>query len=224
MKVSTLIASLAPFLAKDAKPEDITAAVEAQLALDKSAKDKAAKDKAAKDKAAKDGVLNLEGPETEIKYNDANDADMDDDDNAEDEDNEDPQEKGAAKDRAKAKDSKKAKDGNWGLGGKDKKAMDAAIDARVKAAVTADRALTEARTKVLPVIGVVAYDSAAEVYKAALAKLEIATDGVDPSAFATLFDVATKGGTGAGEGAPLATDSKTKSMSEAFPGFDRIRR
>lgn len=223
MKVSTLVASLAPFLAKDAKPEDLTAAIDAQLALDKSAKDKAAKDKAAKDKAAKDGVLNLEGPETEIKYNDANDEDMDDEDGAEDEDNEDPQEKGAAKDRAKAKDSKKgAKDGNWGLGGKDRKAMDAAIDVRIKNAVAADRALTEARTKVLPVIGVVAYDSAPEVYKAALTKLGITVDGVDPSAFATLFDVATKA-SATGEPA-LATDGKTKSMSEAFPGFDRIKR
>lgn len=213
MKVATLIASLAPFFAKDAKPDDITAAIDAQLALDKSAKDKAAKDKAAKDKAAKDGVLNLEGPETEIITNATNDEDMDDVDGEDEEEETD----------TPAKD-KRAKDKGFGLGGKDRKAMDAAIDARVKAAVTADRALTEARTKVLPVIGVVAYDSAAEVYKAALAKLEIATDGVDPSAFAALFDIATKGGTGTGEGVPLATDSKTKSMSEAFPGFDRIRR
>jgi hypothetical protein len=82
--------------------------------------------------------------------------------------------------------------------------------------------LTEARTKVLPVIGVVAMDSAAEVYGAALTKLGIDTNGVDPSAFAALFDVATK------STAPLAQDGApaagTKSMSEAFPGFDRIKR
>lgn len=225
MKVSTLIASLAPFFAKDAKPDDITAAVDAQMALDKSAKDKAAKDKAAadkaaKDKAAKDGVLNLEGPETEIKYNDANDEDDDGDLNGMDE-----EEKAVKEAADKAAKDKAAKDGNWGLGrGKDgKKAMDAAIDARVKAAVTADRALTEARAKVLPVIGVVAYDSAAEVYKAALTKLEITTDGVPPAAYGAMFDVAVKA-------APqLASDGatgggKVLSMSEAFKGFDRIRR
>jgi len=217
MKVATLIASLAPFFATDAKPEDITAAVDAQMALDKSAKDKAAKDKAAKDKAAadkaakdkaaKDGVLNLEGPETEIITNSTNDEEEVD---GEDEDNEDPEEKGAAK------------DGNWGLGGKDKKAMDAAIDARVAKAVGARDALHAARRKVEPILGVVAYDSAAEVYKAALVKLGIAVDGVPPAAYGAMLDVATKA---SGSASPeLATDGKVKSMSEAFPGFDRIRR
>lgn len=226
MKVATLVASLLPFLAKDAKPEDITAAIDAQLALDKSAKDKAAKDaadKAAADKAAADAVLNLEGPETEIVYNSASDEDDDGDLNGMD-----AKEKAAyalGKDRAKkAADAKAAKDGNWGLGGKDKKAMDAAIDSRVTAAVAARDALHDARRKVEPIIGAVAYDSAEEVYKAALVKLGIAVDSVPPAAYGAMLDVAVKASGAAPELATDGSTGKVKSMSEAFPGFDRIRR
>lgn len=229
MKVATLVASLLPFLAKDAKPEDITAAIDAQLALDKSAKDakdKAAADKAAKDKAAADGVLNLEGPETEIVYNSASDEDDDGDLNGMDE-----KEKAAykmGKDRAKkAADAKAAKDGNWGLGGKDKKAMDAAIkgavDTAVKGAVGARDALHDARRKVEPILGAVAYDSAEDVYKAALVKLGITVDGVPPAAYGAMLDVAVKSAPQlASDGAPAG--GKVQTMSEAFPGFDRIRR
>lgn len=201
MKVATLIASLAPFFATDAKPEDITAAVDAQMALDKSAKDKkaadkAAADKAAKDKAAKDNELG-KGAEIDIIHNVTGDEDMD----ADDEDNEDP---------------------NEGKKTMDKKAMDAAIKLAVDGALAGQAALHQARKDVEPVIGVVAYDSAAEVYKAALAKLDIAVDGVHPSAFGAMVKQALKG-----SGTPaLAQDSaggKVHTMAEAFPGFNRLK-
>lgn len=206
MKASLLIATLVPFFAKDAKPEDITAAVDAQMALDKAAKDKAAKDKAAydkkvaadkaaADKAAQD-ALGV-GAETTIINNVTGDEDLD----GEDEDNEDP---------------------NEGKKTMDKKAMDAAIKLAVDSALSGQAALHQARRDVEPIIGVVAYDSAAEVYKAALTKLEIATDGIHPSAFGAMLKQAVKG-----SGSPaLALDSaggKVKTMAEAFPHFNRIK-
>lgn len=204
MKVATLVAALAPFLATDAKTEDVTAGITAALALDRKAKeDKDAADKkAAKDAA--DAAAAVKSPKGE-------DEEID----AEDEEPEAP--KGGAK--------KPAKDGNWGLGGKDgKKAMDAAVDTAVTAALAARDALHTARREVEPILGVVAFDSAEQVYKAALDKLAIATDGVHPSAFAFLVKTAKDAATAAAPA--LANDGgagKVLSMSEAFKGFDRIR-
>lgn len=210
MKVSTLVAALAPFLATDAKPEDVTAGVTAALALDRKAKDEAeekkkAEDKKAADKAAKDAAASVTSPEGE-------DEDLDD---VEGEDEApDAPEGGAPKPAGR---DKKAKDA--------KKAMDAAIDAKVTAAISANDALHTARREVEPILGVVAFDSADKVYKAALDKLGVATDGVHASAYPTLLKLAKD--KAAGTGAGLANDSasgKVLSMSEAFPGFDRIRR
>lgn len=212
MKVSTLVAALAPFLATDAKPEDVTAGISAILATDKAAT-KVAADKAAADKAAADKLVTTPAGE---------DEDLDDM-TGEDEDCT-PEEKKAAAKKAKAAADKAAKDGNWGLGGKDgKKAMDAAVDTAVKAALAADRALNTARREVEPILGVVAFDSAQEVYKAALDKLGVSTDGVDPSAFGTVLKLAKDKAAVpalAADGGP----GKVHSMLEAFPGFDRIRK
>lgn len=220
MKVSTLVAALAPFLAADAKPEDVTAGISAQLALDKAAKDKAAKDKAKDMKAAKDAEAAIVSA-----ANNGEDEEMDDVD-GEDEEEEDCKGKdmadapeGGAKQSGK---DKKAKDGNWGLGGKDAKAMDAAIAKRVDAAVAARDALHSARKDVEPILGVVAMDSAADVYKAALDKLGIATDGVHPSAFKALLQATRKGTDNFAHDS--AAGGGTISMKEAFPGFDRISR
>lgn len=206
MKVSTLVAALAPFLATDAKPEDVTAGINAVLATDKAAAktaaDKKAADKAAADKAAKDALV--ETPE-------GNDEDLDD---MTGEDEESPEAKKAAQKKAA---DKKAAD-------KAVKGMDsAAVDARVAAALTARDALHVARREVEPILGVVAFDSAAEVYKAALDKLGVSVEGVDPSAFGPVLRMAKDKAA-----APiLAGDSatgKVLSMTEAFPGFDRIRK
>jgi uncharacterized protein len=213
MKIATLVAALAPFLATDAKPEDVEAGLRASLALDKKAKeDKAAEDKAACDKAAADKAAGLvKSPKGEDE--------MDDDIDGED---------GEEAAQEKIRGRKQAGDGNWGLGGKakdGKKAMDAAVDARVSAALAARDALHVARREVEPILGVVAFDSAEQVYRAALDKLAIATDGVHPSAFAFMVKTAK---TAAAAASPAmahdgATGGKVLSMSEAFPGFDRIK-
>lgn len=209
MKVTTLVAALAPFLATDAKPADVEAGITAALALDRKAK-KDAEDKAACDKAAKDALVKSPAGEDE----------MDDDIDAEDE--EDAKAKAAAKKAAK---DKAAKDGNWGLGGKDgKKAMDEAIATGVAAAIAANDALHVARREVEPILGAVAFDSAEQVYKAALDKLGVATDGVHPSAFAYMVKTAKTAAAAPALATDGAGDGKTLSMSEAFPGFDRIRR
>jgi hypothetical protein len=111
--------------------------------------------------------------------------------------------------------------GNSGAGGKepakDKKAHDAAI----KVALDARDALHAARRDVETVLGVVAYDSAAEVYKAALDKLGVATDGVHASAFATLFRMKREAVVAA---APvLGSDAATvKGMAGAIKGYNRL--
>lgn len=208
MKIATIVASLTPFLATDAKPEDVTAALTATLALDRKAK------KDAEDKAVKDAADKAVKDAADKAAKEAADEEVDDDDTGED---------AAPSAQEKLKGAKAAKDGNWGLGGKDgKKAMDAAITARVDAAIAGRDALHVARREVETILGAVAFDSAEQVYKAALDKLGIATDGVHPSAFAFMVKTALS----AAAAPPLAQDGagKVLSMSEAFPGFDRIRR
>lgn len=220
MKLSVLVKALAPFLASDAKPEDVTAALTAQMALDKKAKDNEglgpkeiekedkakAQDKAAKDKAAKDAG----DPNDKTGKTDPEGTDEEMDMEGEDEVPESP-ESGAKKPAADRK-------------AKDAKAMDAAINARVAAALAADRALTVARSKVESVVGVTAFDSASATYGAALKKLGIAFDGVtDPTALAALFDVATRA---SAQPAPvIASDSAgLSSLYAAIPNYRRLSR
>ena len=70
---------------------------------------------------------------------------------------------------------------------KDKKGMDAA---GVAALIAANDAKHAAAREVESILGVVAYDSAAEYYKAALVKLGVDTDGVHASAFPSLLKIA----------------------------------
>ena len=100
---------------------------------------------------------------------------------------------------------------------KDKKAADAAI----KVALDARDALHAARRDVETVLGVVAYDSAEAVYKAALDKLGVDTAGVHPSAFATLFRMKREAVTAT---APvLGSDAATvKTMAGAIKGYTRL--
>ena len=116
---------------------------------------------------------------------------------------------------------KKSASGNSGAGGaettQDKKGMDAAISK----ALAARDALHAARREVEPVLGVVAYDSASEVYKAALAKLGVAVDGVHPSAYAKLFQMARDK---ADASAPvMASDaSAVQGMAAVIQGYGRL--
>ena len=110
-------------------------------------------------------------------------------------------------------------DGNAGPEpAKDKKGMDAAI----ASALAARDALHDARRAVEPVLGVVAYDSAAQVYRAALAKLGVDAAGIHESALAAMFTLARDA---ADARTPqLAADAATvRSMAGAIKGYDRLR-
>jgi hypothetical protein len=158
MKKSELLAALKPFMATDADPAKVRAALDAALAADKKAKD--AGDPDDKEKGGDD-------PEK----TDAKDEDMDEE--AMDEDCDDPK-------KPVPRGDKKAKDG--------KKGMDeAGVAAVVAAALQSRDALHAARREVEPVLGVTTFDSAAATYEAALKKLGVATDGVPSEAFATIL-------------------------------------
>ena len=89
--------------------------------------------------------------------------------------------------RLKAREKREEKDRD-----EDKKqAMDAAmIESNAVAKVTA---LFEAREKVKPIVGQIACDSAEEVYKTALAKSGVSTQGVHPSAYGAMVDLVLQG-------------------------------
>lgn len=209
MKLSVLTAALKPFLAADAKPEEIQTALNIVLAADKKGKDEAAK--AAADKKAKD---EKEAKEAADKARDEKDEGADDEDPDMDVGDElpDAPEGGAPKPGGK---DKKGKD----------KAMDSAsVDARVKAALAANDALHTARREVEPILGVVTFDSASAVYEAALKHLKVDTAGVDASAFPTLLKMAKDQAKTRVGAAPLATDSAAVAdMAKNIPNYGRLR-
>ena len=194
MKKSELLAALKPFMATDADPAKVRAALDAALAADKKAKD--AGDPNDKEKDGDD-------PEK----TDAKDGDMDDEeamDEMEPADMDDP--------KPVKRDSKRAKDG--------KKGMDEAGVAAIVAAALAGRdALHAARREVEPVLGVTTFDSAPDTYAAALKKLGIATDGVPAEGLGAIFRV-----TRAATPAPIAADaSPATSLATAIPGYNRLK-
>ena len=229
MKVSALAVAVASALGLDsAQTLKVKSAIDVAFAADK-----------AKDKAKDAGGL---GP---VEIEKAKDAEKDEEakdefppkEKAEDEDETDSDKtrgKDKAKDKAKddmddmdAEDEdetvqpKKSATGNSGAGGaeptKDKKAMDAAI----KLAIDARDALHAARREVEGVVGVVTYDSAAEVYGAALKKLGVDTAGVDPSAYRSMFQLAVDRETA--RTPVFASDSATVAgMAGAIKGYNRI--
>lgn len=124
-----------------------------------------------------------EGREDQAKDNDPKDPKAQDGDpeKAKDEDD-----KKASDQDKEAKDEEKAKDEDP----KDKPAMDAAmIEQNAIKKVTA---LFEARKEVEPLVGVVAMDSADEVYKFALEQKGIKTDGIHPSAYKSMVGLLQK--------------------------------
>lgn len=206
MKLSLVLAALKPFLAADAKPEAIDAALKPVIAADKAkdeAAEKDAKDKA-KDEADKDAK---DEADKDAKDCSAEDDEMDGEDGEMDVEGEDEF-------------PKSPEGGAKKPGGKDK-AMDAAISSAVTAALARDRALHTAREEVKPILGVVQFDSAKQVYAEALKKLGVATDGVHASAYGALLRA-----TVAAKSAPtLAADgSQAKPLQEAFKGYNRLSR
>lgn len=218
MKLSKVASVVAELLATDAKPTEaqIIAAV---LAADKKGKD--------------GSPLGEAGVE---KKNEARDEDMPEGMDAKAWDAMSPEEKKEAKDKARdekddpektndedmdAKDDiqpAKSAGGNGGNGGKETAQDTAAV---VKAALDARDALHAARRAVEPVLGVVAYDSAAAVYRAALDKLGVDTAGVHASAFPSLYKLACD--KVAAQTPRLASDAAAvKSMAAVIPGYDRL--
>jgi hypothetical protein len=219
MKIAALVKALGPVLATDAKPADVEALVKTVIAQDKKAKDAdpanvasskeiEKKDQPKAQDADKDDKVEGGDPEG------SNDADMDDEVDADDEFPESP-ESGAKKPAADKKGKDKAMD---------KKAMDAAISAGVKAALDAQNALQTARKEVEPIVGVTAFDSAGDTYKAALTKLGITFDGVPAAAFGAILRTHLAAAAGSTKPAQMATDSAgVKSLVEYFPNFNRVR-
>lgn len=241
MKVADLAVAVASALGLDSTASlKVKNALDLAFAADRKAKDEGGlgpvdnlkKGKDSKEDKAEDDKDDPEG---------TNDKDMD----AEDED-ETESDKTRGKDK-KAKD-KKAKDkkgmddmedmdaeddvqpsksvtgggapaGNAGKEpAKDKKGMDAAI----KSAIADERALNVARREVEPVLGEVTYDSAAQVYGAALKKLGVDTAGIDASAFSAMYKLAVDARTA--RTPVMASDATVvKGMAGAIPGYDRLK-
>ena len=236
MKASKVAAVVSALLATDQKPTEasILAAI---LAADKKSKDegglgpveiqkKAANDAELKEHEAEDAAGEYFGhTKDEWEKMDAKDR-KGARDKARDE-KDDPEHTNDADPEVEGNDDVQPKPSVSGAGApagnagkepaKDKKATDAAI----KVALDARDALHAARRDVETVLGVVAYDSAAEVYKAALDKLGVATDGVHPSAFATLFRMKREAVTAT---APtLGSDAATVStMAGKIKGYTRL--
>lgn len=211
MKLSALVAGLvaAKVIATDAKPEDVTLAVSKILAEDKKGKDEFPEKVKGKAEDEKDDKA--EDCSAEDEKDDAEDEEMDVEGDEAPESPEGGAKKPSGKD-AKGKDSK----------GKDK-AMDAKayIAEQVQTAVAARDALHAARREVEPVIGVVALDSAEQVFKAALDHLKVDTKGVHPSAYGAILRTARAHSVAA---APIAMDFEAvSSMKKAIPGYDRVK-
>lgn len=111
-------------------------------------------------------------------------------------------------------------------GGAPKPAQDAAIskmamDAAIKRAVEAERkrsqALATAQREVAHIVGDVAMDNAADVYKFALEQSGIDVSGVHPSAYRAMVGML-------GKSAPKVAMDSANSASKQFKGLNRIRK
>ena len=133
-----------------------------------------------------------------------------------------------ADDRKKAMDARRADDARHGT---DRKAMDAAIDAAVGAAVKrsteAQRAVIVAREEVRPWVGALdpkmAFDADTEVFKKALDMLRVDTKGVHPSAYKAILGAQPV--PGSNNNAKQAHDSLPsgiKPAHERFPNSARV--
>jgi uncharacterized protein len=222
MKLSKVAAAVAALLATDAKPTEAQI-MAACIAADKKGKDEGglgpveiqnkAKDKKGSDEfPPKDKAEDGDDPEkTNDEFPEKAKDEKDDEDKAKDE------EVDGMDDVQPAQKPDKARAGAEPA--KDKKGMDAA---GVAALIAANDAKHAAAREVESILGVVAYDSAAEYYKAALVKLGVDTDGVHASAFPSLLKVAKDR---ANAQAPtMASDAaRVSSMATAIKGYDRLR-
>ncbi|HDL7611614.1 TPA: DUF2213 domain-containing protein [Yersinia enterocolitica] len=166
-----VMAAIAPLLAKDAKPEEIEAAVE------KVAKDE--ETRAERDNESEAERLKRE--EKELKEREERERKDRDRDRAEDEDDEDKKTADDEDEEGGEKVSKTAMDS----------AIRLAVDGATKEAAKNSRRVREAEKIVRPLIGdVIAMDSADDVYRTALEQSGVDVKGVHPSAFPTLVQMA----------------------------------
>jgi hypothetical protein len=216
MKLSKVAAAVAALLATDAKPTEAQI-MAACIAADKKGKDEGGLgpveiENKAKDKA-KDAKDDPESTNDEFPEKDDKAKDSKDDDKAEDEDYVDGMDDIQPK---------KSANGNSGAGGaepaKDKKGMDAA---GVAALIAANDAKHVAAREVEPILGVVAYDSAAAYYGAALAKLGVDTAGVPAAAFPAMLKLAVR--TVEAQTPTMASDAaRVTGMAGAIKGYNRL--
>lgn len=220
MKLADVLALVTPFLAADAKPDEIKAAI---IAADKGAKDKAAKDKAAKDRKeaydkARDSMSDKDKeafdamPDGEEKDKVAKDACEGDPEHTNDEDVD-----------AEDNDLSQAESGTPSKGGANKKpTVDSAeVDRRIKAAVAARDELHAAQREVEPIVGQRTFDSAGAAYKAGLEALGVDLDGVPEAAYRAMLKLAKD--RGATAPAPIATDAASEAaVLKLIPNLNRL--
>lgn len=145
-------------------------------------------------------VLQLAADEAEKDEDEDEDEDENKEAKDEEEDDDKRENKEKAKDRAKDKARDKAKDEDDDDDQADdedpddkddRKASDAALIARARREALRDfHALQGAKDAVRPLVGEVAMDSAASVYQYALETMGVDTNGVHPSAYAAMVNLA----------------------------------
>lgn len=161
-------------------------AVHGSLALDED--DKKAKDE--DDKKAED-------EEVEIVEDSEDDKKAKDEDKQTQADKDNESEAMRLKEREKREEKDRTRD--------KEQAQDAAIERRTVERITK---LFEAREKVKPIVGVIACDSAEDVYKTALKHVGIALDGIHPSAYGAMVDIHLS------RGSNIAMDSANKPVGK----------
>lgn len=200
MKLDAVLALVKPFLAADAKPDEIKAAI---LAADKKAKDAEPKDPKAEDADPKD-------PKAEDK-------------GAKDSDNTDPEATNCDEDiDAEDNDLTQAEPGTPSKGGASKRpAMDEATVAKIVAkAVAARDELHTAHAEVAPIVGARTFDSADSAYKAALEALRVDLTDVPESAYRAVLKLAKDRQPTL---SPIAFDSANEAeVLKLIPNYNRL--
>lgn len=224
MKLDAVLALIKPFLATDAKPETIKAAI---LAADKGAKDAEA-DKVAKDKKAGwDKARDAMSDEDKKAFDAMSDEDKDKacakDENL-DPEGTDEDVDGMDNDLSQAESGTPSKGGANKAPAKDKepKGMDAATVEQIVARAVAGRdALHTAQLEVAPIVGVRAFDKASDAYKAGLEALGVDVTGIPAAAFPAMLKLAKD----RQPKAPVIANDEAQSaeIAKLIPNLNRLR-
>lgn len=250
MKLADILKIAAPLLAADKKPEDLEALI---IAADKKGKDslpgnvaeaKEIEDRKAKDRKARDEKIQKDRAARDSKRaadRAARDAKRASDRAARDR-NDDPEHTNdmAACDAAmekeaedESKEEKEAEDEDYSDGDPStpggnraggKTAIDSAeVDARISKAVAARDALHTARVAAEPILGKVTFDSADEVYHAALKKLGVDSAGVTGDALPKMLQLAKDRATPAAPTSVALDSAGVSAIEKIIPGYGRLK-